>query len=308
MQTTQTSPPTGGTASPTSVSLPPVGPARRGLAFLAVLATLPYLALKLHWLAGGRVGLGDAEFGQSTAMYVLNGLTMLLDVVALALAVVFLTRRGLRAPAWLVLPPMWVGAGLLGQILVALPVSLIVNAVSTPTVPDNGETPPIAGWVFTMVYCGFGLLGIGLLGSFAIFAWQRWGGRPLAVASAGQRGRLVAAAGLVLLAAVVHLLLSDVPLSSRLLDLAVALTAGISLVALGGPSVRGRGALVAVVLAFVGTGALAGWGTYLGVIRLVPNDLVGEGPVDWPTVAASALRLLAGLAGVGALAARIGRR
>lgn len=308
MQTTPTLPTTPDSSPSTSAAPPPVGPARRGLALLAVLATLPYLTLKLHWLTGGRAGLGDPAFGQSTVMYVLNGLTMLLDVVALVLAVVFLTRRGLRAPAWLVLPPMWVGAGLLGQILVALPVSAILNAVSTPSAPTTGEPPPIAEWVFTMVYAGFGLLGVGLLGSFAIYAWQRWGGRPLGAPTAGQSGTLVAAAGLVLVAAVVHLLLSEVPLSSRLLDLVVALTAAISLTALASPAVRSRGALVAVVIAFVGTGAMAAWGTYLGVIVLVPNDLVGQDAVDWPTVAASALRLVAGALGVGALAARISRR
>lgn len=306
MQTTRTtlnppSPRDGATAE----GLPPVGPVRRVLASLAVLAALPYLALKITWLSGIPVGLGDPDLANSPVMLWLNGLTMTLDVVALLLAVVFMTRRGLRAPAWLVLPPMWIGAGLLGQILVSLPVGLLLSAAAPSQPPPTTGPPPIEAWVFTAVYSGFALLGIGLLGAFALYARQRWGGRPQPAVTPAARTALAGAAALSLVAAVVHLVVSDVPLDSRVLDLVVAVVGAGALVALARPGVRGRAALTAVVVAFVVTGALTAWGTYLAVIMGVPNDLVGQTGVDVATVFASALRMLAGFAGAAALRARL---
>lgn len=112
-----------------------------------------------------------------------------LDLVALVLAVVFF--RGLRAPAWLVLPPMWLGAGLLGQILVAFPVILLTS--SGPSSPGSGQVPPLADWVYLLVYGGFAGLGIGLLGAFAVYAWQRWG--QLAPEPGGRSGLASGSAG-----------------------------------------------------------------------------------------------------------------
>lgn len=290
--------------------LPRVGPVRRSLAGFAAVMTLPYLALKVAWLSGSRVGLADPDFGTSTAMTVLNSLTMGLDVVALGLAGVFFFRRGIRAPLWLVLPPMWIGAGLLGQILVALPLQLVVAAVS-PSQPTTGELPPIADWVYSLVYAGFAGLGIGLLGAFAIYAWQRWGHRPMPRLRARTRAWLRVAAALAVTSGLVHLGLSDVPLGTRLLDLTVAVTTAGALLVLSRVGAGSVGAgqpgagRVAVVVAFVGTGALTAWGTYLAVILLVPNELVGQTVTDWPTVSASLLRAAAGFVGVGALLARL---
>lgn len=297
--------PLGGAAD--AAALPPVGPARRALAGFAALATLPYLALKVAWLSGLRIGLNDPEFGRSTAMYVLNSLTLALDVVALALAVVFLTRRGLRAPAWLVLPPMWIGAGLLGQILVTLPIGLIASAVA-PSQPPTDEIPPLEGWVYAAVYTGFTGLGIGLLGAFLLYARQRWGGRALPAPTALARRTLAVAAALIVVAGVAHVTLSALPIGTRLVDLMVAGTAAAALLALLRPDLRGRAARVVVMVAFVGTGALAAWGTYLGVITVVPNELVGQTEIDWQTAGASAGRALAGFVGAGALAARMSGR
>lgn len=284
------------------MDLPPVGPVRRSLAGFAALMTLPYLGLKIAWLSGSRIGLQDPEFGTSSAMFVLNLLTLGLDVVALLLAGVFFVRRGLRASLWLVLPPMWIGAGLLGQILATLPVHLIAQAAS-PSQPTSGELPPIAEWVFGFVYAGFAGLGVGLLGAFAIYAWQRWGHRQVAPARPAARVALRCAALLSLAAGLGHLVLSDVPLLTRVFDLVIAAVVAGALLALCRPA-PGR---VAVVAAFIGTGALAAWGTYLAVVLLVPNELVGQTSVDWATVGASLGRAAAGFAGVGALMARLGR-
>ncbi|MGO1583123.1 MAG: hypothetical protein ACTHXO_07860 [Actinomycetaceae bacterium] len=278
--------------------LPPVGPLRRALAAFAILMTLPYLGLKIAWLSGATVGLADPEFGRSTGTYVLNALTAGLDVVALALAIVLVTRRGIRAPAWLILPPLWIGAGLLGQILVMTPVGLVAQAVAPE---PASEIPPIEGWVFAMVYAGFFGLGIGLLGAFAIYAWQRWGRLAVPGGTPARNRAPAVAAVLVVVATVGHVLFTDVRYDNLLVDLVLGLVTAGALAQLGRSS-PGR---AAVVVAFVGTGAFAAWGTYLGVVTLVPNDLVVYDATEWSTVAASALRALAGFAGIGAVAVRL---
>lgn len=289
-----------------AAELPRVGPVRGSLAAFAALMTLPYLGLKLAWLSGSRIGLQDPDFGTGTGMTVLNSLTLGLDVVALCLAAIFWSRRGIRAPAWLVLPPMWIGAGLLGQILVALPLSLVQEAVE-PSRPSTGELPPIEGWVYAMVYAGFAGLGIGLLGSFAIYAWQRWGQQPLPEPGAAGRRALAAAAGLVLAAGAAHLVLTDLPLGTRVLDLVVAVATAAALLALR-TRLAGRAGRFVVAGAFIGTGALVSWATYITALQLIPNDLVGLGGTHWPTVGASLARAAAGFAGMGALALRLRRR
>ncbi|MGC5628634.1 hypothetical protein ACPYO6_10370 [Georgenia sp. Z1344] len=279
--------------------LPPVGPVRRGLAAFAILMTLPYLALKVAWLAGSDIGLAEAGFGDSPGMIALNVATAGLDVVALVLAVVLITRRGIRAPAWLTLPPLWIGAGLLGQILVSMPVLLVAGIVDPPE--PTTELPPIEGWVFGMVYAGFAGLGIGLLGAFAVYTWTRWGRRTLPPVTGGARAWLATAATAVLGASVVHLLVTDAGLVQRVIDLGIGSVAAGALWALRTDGAR----RVAVVLAFAGTGALAAWGTYLGVVTIVPNDLVVYDDLPWGTVVASALRALAGIVGGLALVARL---
>ncbi|NLG23033.1 MAG: hypothetical protein GX555_16555 [Actinomycetales bacterium] len=304
MNTRQTSSPTLSTTRPTlpvtGEDLPPVGAARRSLAAFAAVMTLPYLVLKIAWLSGSRVGLQDPEFGHDTGLTVLNSLTMGLDVVALVLAGIFFFRRGIRAPLWLVLPPMWIGAGLLGQILVTMPVNLVWQAVS-PAQPTTGEVPPIAGWVYGMVYAGFSGLGIGLLGAFAIYAWQRWGRRPVPAPGRAARAALRTAAVLAVLTAAVQLVLADVPLINRVIDLVISGVLAAALLALTREGRR----VAAIVVAFAGTGALVAWGTYLTVVLLLPNDLVGQTSVDWATVGTSLLRAAAGFVGAGALALRL---
>lgn len=280
------------------------------LATFAALTTLPYMALKIAWLSGHRIGLSDPEFGRSTAMHILNSLTLALDVVALVLAVIFLTRRGLRAPAWIVLPPMWIGAGLLGQILVSTPISLVVTAVA-PSHPPTDQLPPIESWVYAAVYCGFTGLGVGLLGAFALYARQRWGSRPVPqLVDVAGHGRvvartLVAAGGLAVAAGVAGVLLSAAPRDARLLDLAVACATAAALVGLAHPDLRARTTRTLVVLAFIGTGALAAWGTYLFVISVLPNELVAQTVIDWRTAGVGAARAATGFVAVGALALRL---
>lgn len=266
-----------------------------------MLATVPYLGLKAMWIFGSQVGLNDPEFGRSTVMVVANTLTAVMELVALVLAVIFFTRRGMRAPAWLVLLPMWVASGLLGQILISLPLAAVSPGQPTSEVPTA-----IQDWVYAVVYGGFALLGVGLLGAFALYARDRWSRLLTTPASPSARRGLVVAAAALVVAGLLQATLAPSPsLAGRLIELALAVGAAAALVATG----FGPGATLAprwaVVLAWVGTGAMAAWSLYHLTLDVFPNDLLPTPGIDVPAAIASVARILAGTLGVLALIRRL---
>lgn len=259
---------------------------RRRLAVGAVVATLPYSALKVGWLAGSRVGLQDASFGTSATMHVLNAATFGLDLVALGLAIAFF--RGTRAPTWFVLPTMWIGYGLLGQIVMIIGPSIVVQLITGPPTTNDGAAP-IAGWVYAVVYTGFSGLGLCLLPAFGIYAWQRWAG----VNGWGERlsgiprtlPRWPTAAVAVVSVA---LLVRSVCSSSAPEAMGWCVDAVIGFVAVltvrsarRGRPTRMRRAVPLAVL-WTASGAWTAWAAYGLVLGVVPNDLADEtaSPVD----------------------------
>ncbi|MFI8458935.1 hypothetical protein [Kitasatospora sp. NPDC085464] len=147
---------------------------RAGAAWTAVAATGPYLTLKLLWLTGHPVG-SDDPAGMDR-LWLLNLLTFGMDAIAVALALAFVRPWGRRAPAGLVAFPMWVATGLLGTLLVALPLSLLSTLVLGP---EHGTAPDDKGlgsWVFVVVYGGFAVQGLALITAFALYARRRWAG------------------------------------------------------------------------------------------------------------------------------------
>lgn len=187
---------------------------------------------------------------------------------------------------------------------------VILLTAGGPSAPADGQVPPLEDWVYLLVYGGFAGLGLGLLGAFAIHAWQRWGRLAPRPASGMPRRWLRPAAALAVLAALVTAVLSPQPALSRAMDVAVGVLAAGALSQLA--RVEGRssrtGGRVAVVLAFVTTGAMAAWGTYQLVLRTLPNELLTSGSAGAGEVAESAVRLVAGLAGGVALAVRTQQR
>ena len=129
--------------------------------FAAVVATVPYLVLKLLWLTGSKIGTTDRTAPDelsSTRFVAGNSITVLLMVVA-AVFVVALTRSWANRRARPLVFVLAAGAtGLLAPILVGLPVGLAVQAVARGDVGPAEDTG-MAPWVFAVVYCGFGLLG-----------------------------------------------------------------------------------------------------------------------------------------------------
>ncbi|MFF8954234.1 hypothetical protein [Streptomyces sp. NPDC014894] len=107
-----------------------------------------------------------------------NAVTLGMELVAVVVAVAFAYPWGRRLPAWAVLGPMWVGAGLLGPILLGVPLGMAIqSAVGGSAVPDGdggGAGPELSGWVFGVVYGGFTVQAVTLIWAFALYARDRW--------------------------------------------------------------------------------------------------------------------------------------
>jgi hypothetical protein len=146
--------------------------ARVAAGYGAILCALPYLALKIVWLAGGTLGVADRRTMGAPSMFVLNLLTAGMDLVGIGIALAFTHRWGLRIPAWLLLPPMWVATGLLARFVVGVPAAVLANVLSSNSIQVAGG--PVQPWVYVVVYIGFAGLGIGLILAFLLFAMTRW--------------------------------------------------------------------------------------------------------------------------------------
>ncbi|GAA4057953.1 hypothetical protein GCM10022248_26890 [Nonomuraea soli] len=228
---------------------------------MAMAATLPYLTLKLLWLTGTYVGVSRPELFATAKMIGANAATFALDAVGLVLALAFITRWGLRLPAWLVALPLWVGTGLLGTIVVGTPLTVLVEGLA----PFSGDEV-IASWVFMVVYGGFIVQGIALAAAFAFYAADRW-----PAAWSGRYGtapplqRVVAWGALIMCVVVGG---AKFALAERIPELVagvLALAAGAGYLAL----VLGRRRLPYLMMAWVGSGSMFGWALYTLIIMIV---------------------------------------
>ncbi len=138
-----------------------------------VACALPYFALKVVWLSGGTLGVTDRTMLSDASMIALNGLTAIMDLIAILMALAFTHRWGLRVPAWLVLPPTWVASGLLAKFALAVPVVTIADALTRDS-PRPIAGGPVEPWVYSVVYSEFAGLGIGLMVAFVLYARIRW--------------------------------------------------------------------------------------------------------------------------------------
>lgn len=294
--------------TPTSHDRCGPGRLRLVLATIAVLATIPYIVLKILWLSGSSIGLKDPDALAGSAMEAANAITLLMELTAAALAVALVLEVGRRIPAFIVQVPMFVGTGLLGGILVLLPIQPVVSALTTPTSEKVAReaADPIAGWVYAMVYGGFGVLGLSLLTIFALHSWDRWirpGGWTTRVGtwaptSARQRALTVAHALGMVAICVAELVVAAgarfLPAHS-VMALVMSVVAGSALIALAfrRPAAwRGSTALLTV---WFGATAVAAWGIFFFIIMVLPNPLRGDD--SFPTTLVI-LEFLRGLSGV----------
>jgi hypothetical protein len=153
-------------------SIKPGTPARvrMVIGYLAVAALLPYLLLKLAWIAGLTIGITEQSPVDGGILLGGNILTAALEVAAALIIVAFTHSWGLRVPAWLVLLPVWVGTGLLAPFIVTGPVVAVSVLTDAAPVGDGSLAP----WVGLVVYSSFGAQALGITAAFVFYARARW--------------------------------------------------------------------------------------------------------------------------------------
>ncbi|MEU0694904.1 hypothetical protein ABZ349_13095 [Streptomyces niveus] len=289
--------PAASTQERTPAPAPPPGRGVRALRAVAIASCLPYITLKVVWIAGGRIGVPDGStlLEHRTVMAVVNSVSVLLDGAVVVLALLLTQSWGRRVPAWLIVLPMWAATGLLAPIMTGYPLQLAGSLVdgSRPA-PSNSE-PFLATWVFAVVYSGFILQGLTLGTLFVLHARRRWGhlwrgSLGDAGTSTAARATVAAGAVLALLPAVMHLLwatgsttgLSADRIAERSTDFhlvegvhtlfAVVGVVGTSLLVLPLRAAARLSTRIPLAGAWVGSGTLGCWGGFLFLTTLMPTD------------------------------------
>ncbi|MDI2129573.1 hypothetical protein [Yinghuangia seranimata] len=265
---------------------------RRRLGVAAVVACLPYLGLKFLWVCRVDVGVIDHDRVSGAAWAAANGATFVMDAVAALIAFALSRPGGPRVRPWLIVVPMWIASGLLGVIMLAVPVSLAALPFGAPN-PFSGDGF-LEPWVYALVYGGFIVEGAVLLGAFALYADERWGvwlRSPVRGTrfTPGWRTAGFVAAGLLAVAAAVRIgwacgveagltaqRIEDLDGVARTVEAVqglFALAGAVGVFALVGPSAGRVSVRVPVVLAWVGTAVAFGWGGFIGLTgALVGSD------------------------------------
>ncbi|GAA3396995.1 hypothetical protein GCM10017752_53500 [Streptomyces roseoviridis] len=313
----------------------PAGRLRRTLRALAVLGTLPYIGLKVAWVAGSEAGIpeGSVLLEHPGLMAVVNGISVVADAAVVLLAMLLTRPWGLKVRAWLLAFPVWAAMGLLAPIMTAYPAQVVVALLGGPGSASAGppDEPFLDPWVFPVVYGGFIVQGLTLGILFALYSRDRWahlwrgrlGELPATVTGPGVRACAVAGAVLALVPAAMHLLwacgltadLSPRPAAVQDADKAVvdAARAVFLLVAAGTvPALAlrrpaGRRVRTTMALAWVSSGAAGCWGAYMALVALLPLADPGEEPTALMT-ATYAGEMITGFLLAGCLAVILSRR
>ena len=142
----------------------------RVIGHLAIAAILPYLLLKIAWIAGSTVGVASTSPVDAAVLQGGNLVTAAMEVVAVLVILTFTGSWGLSLPPWLTLAPAWIGTGLLAPFVVTGPV-VAVSVLRDPTSVGDGS---LAAWVGPLVYLGFGAQAIGISAAFIGHVRARW--------------------------------------------------------------------------------------------------------------------------------------
>jgi hypothetical protein len=292
---------------------------RIAVGYATIACALPYFVLKLIWLSGGTVGVSDLTMLHDAGMFALNTITAGMDLVAILIALAFTHRWGLRVPAWLLLPPMWVASGLLARFAFAVPITTIAAALTSRSLP-RVPAGPVQPWVYALVYTEFVGLGVGLVLAFVMYARTRWRfvfqsttrTAPTGVTHDVQLPLATVAALIPMLAGALNIAWAfgssigvgaDVAarrtFSSHVLnaiDGALMIAAVVGVLLLVYRIGRRVPLWLALTLAWVGGGSLFGWGLWYMILVLPNTALVRSRPADMALFDLLALfQLLAGL-------------
>jgi hypothetical protein len=138
--------------------------------YLAIAALLPYFALKLAWIAGSTLGIAHTSQAEDAVVQGGNIATAAMEMIAVVIILAFTHSWGRRVPAWLVLPPTWIAAGLLAPFIITGPAVAVSVATESFSVGDGSLEP----WVGPLVYISFGAQAMGITASFVVYARCRW--------------------------------------------------------------------------------------------------------------------------------------
>jgi hypothetical protein len=260
---------------------------RKLVGWAAVLGTLPYLTLKALWLTGSTIGVRDtATFTQSSVL-ILNGVTAVMDAVAIVVALAFAYPWGQRIPALLVLIPIWVGTGFL------IPIALLL-----PTMNLGGGQTLLDPWVQPMVYGGFGWQGLMLTIAFVLYARTRWPGifhlnTAAAPAAGPARATTIHLGALLATASAIEQFIDGSPVLGAL-SLAAAMGAIVMIHRVPGPF------WLPLTITWIGAGALFSWGSW-GAVNGLAQTFLADGATPWSAITAGTAGLLIGLASLALL-------
>jgi hypothetical protein len=299
-------------------------------AWISAVCCLPYLFLKVVWTLDVPVGITDRSVLDDDGWVAANALMAVVQLVGLLMVLALTRPWSRRVPAWLLLFPVWVGTGLLFQLLVGVVLTGLLTPPSDGSREDFGAFEP---WVFVLVYASFAGQGIALAIAFACHVRSRWGrllgqrtgdvvARRTARARSWPEGHLAgmadAVAAMTAAVAVVFCYWAaggsfglsgahaEDPWSLHAARAAGAVTAGVGLLGLAGHWGRQRQFWLPAALTWLGSGALVAFDGFLVTFTALPM-LFGQIVAEWGwsvTDTVLVIKVLVGVltAGVGAVA------
>ncbi|WP_225794683.1 hypothetical protein [Streptomyces aculeolatus] len=149
--------------------------AGRRAAYGAALALLPYLVIKVSWVAGSLLRLAPVPEGYSLSGWVfLNTVTVGMTAIGIALALALVRPWGMRIPGRPVVFCAWTGAGFLVSILPYAVLTTLLDAGGGDPPDDGGDGAAMPGWVGALIQFGFVGMGLGLAVALPAYLRRRW--------------------------------------------------------------------------------------------------------------------------------------
>jgi hypothetical protein len=151
-----------------------VGRLGTAAAWISAVCCLPYLFLKVVWTLDIPVGITDRSVLDSSGWVAGNAVMAVIELAGLLLVLALVRPWARRVPAWILLFPVWVGTGLLFEIVVGAALAGLFSSTSQASsgTTDLGGFQP---WVFVLVYSSFAGQGVALAIAFASHVRARWG-------------------------------------------------------------------------------------------------------------------------------------
>jgi hypothetical protein len=143
-------------------------------AWISAVCCLPYLALKVLWTVDVPLGIDDRSVLVRNDWVAGNAVMAVVQLTGLLVVLGLTWPCAHRMPTWLLLIPVWVGTGLLFEVVVGAVLMGVFSASSQASGGSN-DFGGIQPWVFVMVYSSFAGQGIALAIAFACHVRSRWG-------------------------------------------------------------------------------------------------------------------------------------